>query len=121
MNYNDAKIAMRVLNLDGGEGSGVKGHTTEHDREKYRPAISKQGDRRVAANKEGVDRLSFHHERALEHATQVEFAPKGQAARHLQAAELHFAAAKELRAFDHNGALAKLNTYMVQARKAAAG
>jgi hypothetical protein len=30
MNYNDAKIAMRVLNLDGGEGSGVKGHTTEH-------------------------------------------------------------------------------------------
>ena len=30
MNYNDAKIAMRALNLDGGEGSGVKGHTTEH-------------------------------------------------------------------------------------------
>ena len=29
MTYNDAKIAMRVLNLDGGEGSGVKGHTTE--------------------------------------------------------------------------------------------
>jgi hypothetical protein len=29
MNYQDAKIAMRALNLDGGEGSGVKGHTTE--------------------------------------------------------------------------------------------
>jgi hypothetical protein len=31
MNYQDAKIAMRALNLDGGEGSGVKGHTTEHE------------------------------------------------------------------------------------------
>ena len=29
MNLQDAKIAMRALNLDGGEGSGVKGHTTE--------------------------------------------------------------------------------------------
>lgn len=28
MNLQDAKIAMRALNLDGGEGSGVKGHTT---------------------------------------------------------------------------------------------
>lgn len=31
MNYQDAKIAMRALNIDGGEGSGVKGHTTEHE------------------------------------------------------------------------------------------
>ena len=31
MKYNDAQIAMRALNLDGGEGSGVKGHTTEHE------------------------------------------------------------------------------------------
>ena len=29
MNYNDAKIAAAALNLDGGEGSGQKGHTTE--------------------------------------------------------------------------------------------
>ena len=31
MNLQDAKIAMRALNLDGGEGSGIKGHTTEHE------------------------------------------------------------------------------------------
>jgi hypothetical protein len=30
MNGRDAQIAFRALNLDGGEGSGVKGHTTEH-------------------------------------------------------------------------------------------
>ena len=117
MTPQDARTAARALNLDGGEGSGVKGHTT--DRDKYRPAISKQGDRRVARNTEGVARLSFHHGKALEHATQAEFAPKGQAARHLQAAEMHFTSAKELKAFDHNGALPRLNTYMVQARKAA--
>ena len=29
MNLQDARIAARALNLDGGEGSGVRGHTTE--------------------------------------------------------------------------------------------
>jgi hypothetical protein len=29
MNLQGAKTAMRALNLDGGEGSGVKGHTTD--------------------------------------------------------------------------------------------
>lgn len=29
MNGKDAQIVARALNLDGGEGSGVKGHTTE--------------------------------------------------------------------------------------------
>jgi hypothetical protein len=28
MNLNDAKVVMKALNLDGGEGSGVKGHVT---------------------------------------------------------------------------------------------
>jgi hypothetical protein len=31
MKLNDALIVARALNLDGGEGSGVKGHTTEHE------------------------------------------------------------------------------------------
>jgi hypothetical protein len=31
MNLNDALIVKQALNLDGGEGSGVKGHTTEHE------------------------------------------------------------------------------------------
>ena len=30
MNVHDAQICMRAPNFDGGEGSGVKGHTTEH-------------------------------------------------------------------------------------------
>jgi thymidine phosphorylase len=29
MNGQEAQIAARALNLDGGEGSGVRGHTTE--------------------------------------------------------------------------------------------
>jgi hypothetical protein len=49
MNYNDAKIAMRALNLDGGEGSGVKGHTT---------ALNKKEEKFVASAVQGAKLMS---------------------------------------------------------------